>query len=391
MAGDSTKRCTTCGRSYPDTAAHFRTMRSKRDGSPYLSRQCKPCAHGRAVATRQEWRAKAEGSTTLDDELRAHRDVGIGKHRDRRHRDALQRIAELEAQLEAVARLREASSVLEIKPRHSGLTGEATAVACLSDVHVGARVTPEQVNFLNSYDVATARERCGRFFERLVKLTRKERQDVRIDELILFLGGDLIDGALHLDTIMSGDVAEPMSQAVIAQEILEGGLRYVVENGGFRRITVVCKDGNHGRTTVKMHHASRAGNSLEWFLYYNLRARLPKLNWIVETSLHSYVRVYDLVVRFHHGDTIHGGGVGGFYQYLNRRRYQWNTANRADLDVLAHLHQYTATKRFVVNGSVVGFSPYAVSIGAEFEKPMQAFFLLDKKRGMTINAPIFLN
>ena len=43
-----------------------------------------------------------------------------------------------------------------------------------------------------------------------------------------------------------------------------------------------------------------------------------------------------------------------------------------------------------MNGSLAGYSPYALSIKADYNEPSQVFFLMDKKRGKTIVAPIFL-
>jgi hypothetical protein len=44
----------------------------------------------------------------------------------------------------------------------------------------------------------------------------------------------------------------------------------------------------------------------------------------------------------------------------------------------------------VTNGSLIGFNPFAVSIGAKYEPPQQAFFLVDSKRGKTASYPIWV-
>jgi hypothetical protein len=56
-----------------------------------------------------------------------------------------------------------------------------------------------------------------------------------------------------------------------------------------------------------------------------------------------------------------------------------------------HFHQLRDGGNFVSNGSLIGWSSYAVSIKAEFEKPKQAFFLIDRKRGKTVSAPILFD
>ena len=53
-------------------------------------------------------------------------------------------------------------------------------------------------------------------------------------------------------------------------------------------------------------------------------------------------------------------------------------------------HTYTVNHCGVHN-SLCGYNAYALSIKADYEEPRQAFFLIDKKRGKTITAPILLN
>lgn len=332
---------------------------------------------------------------TLKDDREALKQRELGRYNERNYREALRYIEELEMQVNAIEKLNKNHRTHKIRAYKSKGVDEATVIACLSDVHIGELVRPEQVQGLNQYNMEIARQRMDEFFSKIVKLTEKERQDVEIRELILFLGGDIIDGALHLDTIMANDVSEPMMQAVAAQNWIESGLLHLESH--FDKITIVCKDGNHGRVTHRIHHASRQGNSLEWFMFHTLAGRLPQFNWINDTALHTYVDVYKghpggKTIRFHHGDTISFGGVNGPYTYLNRRAMQWNKGRQADIDVMGHLHMYRVNPiGWVLNGSVVGYNPFAISLGAEYEPPTQAFFLIDKKRGMTVNIPILFS
>lgn len=306
-------------------------------------------------------------------------------------KEALTEIEMLNAQVEALTTLKQSRNTVTITPRLSTHKSEAVVIAVATDWHVGSVVKPETVSGLNKFNVAIAKERATRFFQSVVSLTNKERQDVSISELILFLGGDLIDGSLHLDTVMSNEIATPIEQAVVVQEMIESGINFLLNHGKYKKITVVCADGNHGRITNKLHFSSRKGNALEYFLYYNLAKRFPTLNWVIADGLHAYVNVYDKVIRFHHGDTISFGGVNGPYTYLNRRIYQWNEGHHADYTVQGHLHMYTlGTRKWLINGSLVGYSPFALGLGGEFQPPIQAFFLMDKKRGVTVHIPILV-
>lgn len=312
-------------------------------------------------------------------------------HLDRLHlKEALEKLEEFEAHVSAIKRLQNSNRQVAITQRSGTGTSEALAISVASDWHIGQEVTRSSVNGLNEFNVAIGRERGKRFFERTVRLTNKERQDVDIHELLLFLGGDFIEGSLHLDTIMGSDLAGAMNQVVEVQAILRGGLNYLKQHGNYKKITIVCCDGNHGRISTKQHFHSRRGNSLEYYMYYNLAHEFPEFSWVIDESMLSYVPVYSSVIRFMHGDRIAFGGVNGFYTYLHRRIYEWDTSTRADFTVLGHLHQYTPNRRYLVNGCLVGYNSFAQALGAKYEPPTQAFMLWDKKRGPSVHIPILL-
>jgi len=307
--------------------------------------------------------------------------------------EALEEIERLELEVNAIKKLKQARNIHKINPRLGENKSEATAFALATDWHLGARIKPEQVNYLNAFDASIGKKRVETLFRNIVSLTDKERQNVKISELVLFLGGDLIDGNLHMDTALSNEIAQPIEQAVFAQGLVESGLDFLLNHGGFKHITVVCCDGNHGRITQKQHWNSRQGNSLEWYMYYNLarRYQIPELTWRMVHGLHEYLNVYDKLIRFHHGDTIGFGGINGPYTYLNRKLGEWDRAIRADYSCQGHLHSYIpGSRRWVINGSLIGYSPYAQALAGENNPPIQAFFLMDKKRGLTVQIPILL-
>lgn len=159
-------------------------------------------------------------------------------------KEALAHIDELEAHVRAIKRLKGARSTHVIHPKEGENKSEAVAFAIATDWHLGQVVSPGQVNGLNKFDVAICHARSQRFFESVVKLADKERQNVKIRELVLFLGGDFIEGALHMDTIQSNEISEPINQAIVCQGYIEEGLNFLLNHGRFDKITVVCCDGN---------------------------------------------------------------------------------------------------------------------------------------------------
>jgi hypothetical protein len=69
---------------------------------------------------------------------------------------------------------------------------------------------------------------------------------------------------------------------------------------------------------------------------------------------------------------------------------EWDRAQRADFTVFAHFHTSILDKMFLSNGSAVGYSPYAVSIKAPFERPQQSFLVLDQERWLLSYRPIYV-
>jgi len=147
--------------------------------------------------------------------------------------------------------------------------------------------------------------------------------------------------------------------------------------------------------TQKTRVATEAGNSLERLMYHSLAITFknePRVQFVISDGYHTYVKVYEYTLRFHHGHSVkYYGGVGGITIPLNKAVAQWNIGRRANLDVLGHYHTFMDGGNWVANGSLVGYNAYALSIKASPEPPRQAFFLIDRDAGKTVVAPIILN
>lgn len=314
---------------------------------------------------------------------------------ERKH--LLDELAALRAQAGAVQAIRRADKV-SVVARRGRVLGtdkrEACAVAVASDWHVEEQVDPRKVNGLNEYTPAIADLRAARFFEGIAWLVREQQSMFTIKRLVLGLLGDLISGYIH-EELLESNAMSPTHAVVFAKQLLARGLRALLASDPDLAIHVVCKCGNHGRTTPKLRVATAVANSYEWLLYQMLAADFaaePRVTWQIDEGHHSLTDVYGLKLHTHHGDSVRSnGGIGGIEVPLNRARVQWHAKYDADLSLIGHFHQYISGQRLVVNGSLVGYGCYSDWLPSAAPEPaQQAFFLIDSKRGKCQSTPIWV-
>ena len=270
---------------------------------------------------------------------------------------------------------------------------EATAIVQISDGHFGKMIVPSTVNGLNEYNPDIAKKRMQHCAENTIKLIKKEREDVKIDNLVLILGGDFLENSqLHNHSEMTTSMS-PMEETLFSREILHKYIKTVCEYGNFKKIAIACTRGNHSRITHRMVASVDYRMNYETILYSILKDDFSKesIQWTIPDSEVAEVEVYGKMLRVVHGHQIKfQGGVGGLTVPLNKYVMRMDQINKAFYNFVHHYHNLSyPTVRTTVNGSIVGYDPYAMSIGCSYEPPMQSFQLLDSKWGMTIKAPIF--
>ncbi len=289
----------------------------------------------------------------------------------------------------------QAIKVAPIKPRErrSGLL-EGTCQVLASDWHIEEEVKPEQVAGRNRYNLDISKRRMERFFEAVRWGLGFNRQAFKIRDLILWLGGDFITNHLHPDNVETNLLSPPEALAY-AHSSLVTGIRYLLQDKELARIVVPCNDGNHGRMTDKMRSASRCAMSLETMLYGFLAhdfADEPRVEFIIAQGSHLYYEVYGRTIRYVHGDEVKsGGGMGGILPPIYKAMARWQTVRQAALTCMGHHHQRLSLTDLIVNSSLIGYSPYSLSIGARFEPPSQDLTMLDPKRFKSLSMPLWVS
>jgi hypothetical protein len=346
------------------------------------------------------------------DELRSLYKMEMVKQSIKNNKNLLQKenaeyadiIKELEERVRAAEEMKELAinlaktpQIFKIEPKIPSGNSESVAFMVASDWHIGERVDEEQVNGLNKFTPEIAKTRAINFFSGGQRLWDILRRDTQIKVIVLALLGDFINNTIH-DDAKESNLLGNISAIRQAQDLIVSGINFLLEHTD-AELKVVCASGNHGRMTDRQRIATEAENSIENYMYHNIASIFKdekRISFIISEAYHSYINLWNsYTVRLHHGHFIkYGGGIGGIYIPVNKAIDQWNKEKlheRVDLDVFGHFHQYIDAGNFVSNGSLIGYNSYAISIKAPYERPQQAFFLVNKKyASKTMVTPIIV-
>jgi hypothetical protein len=336
--------------------------------------------------------APEKGEPTLTESLSAYLDAGQRKQENANLKAAYERIRFLEKDRDARLKMEGTVKIVKISSKRNRHRVESTALTIWSDWHVEQRVDPRTVSGLNEFSPSIAKERAERLARKTVDFLEMFQQDTDINTLVIALLGDFINGNIH-EELIETNYMPPVEAAIYAQNLIASAIEYILEHTSVN-LVIPCHSGNHPRITRKVHHSSEAGNSLEFYMYHNLKDYFryeKRVQFQIADGYHSYLEVYGRTIRFHHGHNVKfGGGIGGLFIPAYKAISQWNKARPAELDVFGHFHQTKDGGNFRCNGSLVGYDAFALSIKADFEPPRQDFFLYHEELGRTISAPIYL-
>lgn len=298
-------------------------------------------------------------------------------------------------ELEVAADLKEAvgamaSRTIEFKSPNKAKSSQLMPWTGASDWHCAERVDPDTINDINEYDPGIARERAGRYFQRVAAQVALLGSKYKVETLGVWIGGDMISGAIHEDIAEMNELG-PLGEAELLLDLWDSGLRYLLDY--VPKIHVVTSSGNHGRITHQTRVATRDKYCLESFTYRRMRDRTQDLGdrvtWQINKGIIDYVDVFGYLHRFTHGDSLRfGGGIGGLVVPLRKRIAKWDEHRPAAYTILGHFHQLGYPRAAMTNGSLIGFNAYAQKIGAAPEPPQQLFWAIHPQIGRCYMSPI---
>jgi len=263
--------------------------------------------------------------------------------------------------------------------------GAITPIVQVSDNHIEERVRPEDVpGAVNAYTPEIAKQRFDQLWQRVLLIIGSLRTLHVVDEIIVALLGDIITGFLHEDQL-EGNYMSPTKATLLAEDLINSGIEFLLTKGNFKRIIVPCCYGNHGRTTQKKRASTAHDNSFEWLMYHHIAREWRKekrIEFHIAQGDQVYLEAAGKVLRFLHGDSInYGGGVGGIGIPVLKAVSAWDKIRQADFTFMGHFHQCRDFGRVFVNGSMIGYNAYALINKCEYEPPMQQMVCIAHGRG----------
>ncbi|OCC05284.1 hypothetical protein BA190_10295 [Labrys sp. WJW] len=271
-----------------------------------------------------------------------------------------------------------------------GGTGQAeTIVLFLSDLHWGELVDLAQLDGLNSYNLAIAGARLGRWVRTVIDLATRHWSGEPPERIILVLGGDMVSGEIHAELARTNEaLALPAVRDLVGH--LVGAIR------AFRReigcpVDVISIAGNHGRTTFKPEAKQMAETSYDTLVGTLLEMALQAdegVAFFAPKSPDAVFSVYGWQVLATHGDRIGSRGGQGFIgpaatAARGFKRLMADYATRRihlDLILAGHFHTPLQLEEGFINGSLPGPTEYSRDGRFRPHPPKQLFLTMHPRR-----------
>jgi hypothetical protein len=336
-----------------------------------------------------------------DDIVAEHRLVSDVRRLKAEKKDLLDRIVELQDLRGTVMQLSAAVEAPDIIPPAQGSKtgGKRTAILHISDVHAGEDVSLYEMDGLNSYNAQICRDRMHRLFQKAGSLLTEHWAGDPVEEIVICLGGDMIDNNLREESRRGGSM--PVIESVkLISEIIAGGLVYLRNTVGCP-MRVYTSPGNHGRLTPKPHIVEGNIDNFDILVSWSVEKIIGAQDWVnfyYTGSGEALFNVYGWWFLLRHGHEG-AGGTGGLYgavykQVRGMYRAQTSYARRGrgfHWVLQGHDHTHSAIPFGFANGSVVGYNAYAMrKLQADPSPPVQNLLIVEARHGVIAPLPLYL-
>lgn len=274
-----------------------------------------------------------------------------------------------------------------------GESSPQSAVLLLSDTHVGAVVKPNQTLDFGQYNFPTFLRRLKRLEDSVFSIMQ-DHTTTPIEELVLPMLGDMIDGALT-HSAEAGQVNTLFSQFYGAGHALAQFLRNL--SSLVPKIRIYTCVGNHPRwqNQKRMPTKNRFSN-LDQFLYAYVAALvrdIPKIQFTLTTQPMAEFKVQGFNFLAAHGDVLRGGDKAlGIPAHSIGRAVSATAQLRAktgrpavNFYCYGHFHRSMelphSLGQIIGNGGFPGVDEFGLAENFSAVPPIQKFFFVHPRFG----------
>jgi len=273
-----------------------------------------------------------------------------------------------------------------------GIDDPEVMVLNLSDWHIGADVTPQEIEGFNAFNYAIARARVQYLLTRVIHEVTARRSNTEVDELVVVCNGDMISGDIHGELTWTNEFPVPV-QCCRSGMLLAELMRGLAHHFPSIRLEFIVPD-NHSRKTVKNQMKQAGMNSENYLVGYICELALQNVDNVevtVHNAIKTVVKVGHLQYLVEHGHTIRGWA--GFPWYGADRSTSREAKSRMfNLDkqfhkmLIGHFHVPMNTQYYIVNGSLTGTTEYDHACGRNAPPGQTCWFVnpgFDEEKGWT--------
>lgn len=270
-----------------------------------------------------------------------------------------------------------------------------TAVAMLSDWHVSEVVREEESNSINHYNSMIASNRVWELAQTIKQILGLHLSMYKLNKLWLPILGDMINGSIHPELVMTNDLTDPAA-TVLAARLLQ---MLVIELKVLGlKIEADCVVGNHPRLLAKMPTKRQAHLSYDWIVYEML-ADMFKDDDQVDIRIHTgqigIVEQFGHRYVIEHGIDVSSGKEGDIENRLRAlfddpvyRRATGLTGSSFDMVLQGNMHKPKFLERTIINGCLTGQNELGMGWRLAPIKAVQQMFGISKNHATTWHYPL---
>lgn len=247
-----------------------------------------------------------------------------------------------------------------------------------------------------TYDTKECERLVKQSIEKTIKITEIQRADHPVKEIVLMLGGDIVENTTIFPSQVYEVDSDVMTQFVEASRILIDIVRILLAN--FEKVTVICEPGNHGR----IGKFGELPKDINWdkltYMFAGQALRNEKrLTWQMTKEDIQRVTIGNYKALLIHGDEIRWGTAATIVRFADR----WKSGAYKFFDevdkitkgfdfrdlYIGHYHQHQSWNMangegsVFMSGAVETSNRYARDLLASNGEPSQRLHFVDPIKG----------